>query len=198
VILPVPGGLLSRRGIVWCVDSRLSTAVVYCSNILGAGGCISETITVFAIACQLLRALVCTALKGAPRMAIVDSKNGTVHITYDVEALKEVARLMRGYALIALAAAVRGIPVVNCLSWMLRLRFISARSNMTIRTLSGLTAIVIQTSRDVYGTPVLMNMVGVQDRCVELGAPWELMRELELTAEYIVQRAVHLQEARAE
>ncbi len=57
-------------------------------------------------------------------------------------------------------------------------------------------AAAIQTSSDVYGTPVLLDMVGVPDRFGESGAPWELMKEFGLTAEYIVERARHLQRIR--
>jgi len=57
-------------------------------------------------------------------------------------------------------------------------------------------AAAIQTSRDVYGTPVLMDMVGVPDRFGETGAPWELMKEFELSAEYVADRAKKLLSAR--
>lgn len=57
-------------------------------------------------------------------------------------------------------------------------------------------AAAIQTSPDVYGTAVLMDMIGVPDRFGESGAPWELMREFGLTAEYIADRARKLRGAR--
>ncbi len=57
-------------------------------------------------------------------------------------------------------------------------------------------AAAIQTSPDVYGTPVLMGMIGVPDRFGESGAPWELMREFALSAEYIADRARQLRSAR--
>jgi len=57
-------------------------------------------------------------------------------------------------------------------------------------------AAAIQTSRDVYGTPVLMDMVGVPDRFGETGAPWELMKEFELSAEFVADRARKLLSAR--
>ena len=57
-------------------------------------------------------------------------------------------------------------------------------------------AAAIQTSRDVYGTPVLMDMIGVPDRFGETGAPWELMKEFELSAEYVADRALKLLSAR--
>ena len=57
-------------------------------------------------------------------------------------------------------------------------------------------AAAIQTSVDVYGTPVLMDMIGVPDRFGESGAPWELMREFGLSAEYVADRARKLLGAR--
>ena len=57
-------------------------------------------------------------------------------------------------------------------------------------------AAAIQTSPDVYGTPVLMGMIGVPDRFGESGAPWELMKEFALSAEYIADRARQLRSAR--
>jgi transketolase len=57
-------------------------------------------------------------------------------------------------------------------------------------------AAAIQTSPDVYGTPVLMDMLGVPDRFGESSAPWDLMREFGLSAEYIADRARHLHSAR--
>jgi len=40
-----------------------------------------------------------------------------------------------------------------------------------------------------YSTPLLMDMVGVEDRFGESGAPWELTRVFGLTAEHIAKRA---------
>ncbi|MBN1856557.1 MAG: transketolase [Dehalococcoidia bacterium] len=50
-------------------------------------------------------------------------------------------------------------------------------------------AAAIQTSPEVYGTPVRMEMIGVPDRFGESGWPWDLMRDFGLTAEYIADRA---------
>ena len=58
--------------------------------------------------------------------------------------------------------------------------------------MGNLVAAAIQTSPDVYGTPVRMEMIGVPDRFGESGAPWDLMREFGLTAEYIADRAGRL------
>ncbi len=43
-----------------------------------------------------------------------------------------------------------------------------------------------------YHAPLLMDMVGVQDRFGESGAPWELMKVFGLTAEHIARRAKEL------
>ncbi len=43
-----------------------------------------------------------------------------------------------------------------------------------------------------YSTPLIMEMIGVEDRFGESGAPWELLKTFELTAEHIVRRAKEL------
>jgi len=43
-----------------------------------------------------------------------------------------------------------------------------------------------------YEAPLLMEMVGVEDKFGESGAPWELMKTFGLTAEHIAQRAKKL------
>jgi transketolase len=58
--------------------------------------------------------------------------------------------------------------------------------------LGNLVAAAIGRSAEVYGTPVIMGMIGVQDRFGESGAPWELMKEFELSAEHIAAKAKKL------
>lgn len=53
-------------------------------------------------------------------------------------------------------------------------------------------AAAIQCSEKVYGRPVIMGMIGVKDRFGESGAPWELVKELEVSAEHITAKAKHL------
>ncbi len=53
-------------------------------------------------------------------------------------------------------------------------------------------AAAILTSPDLRGSAVAMDMMGVPDRFGESGAPWELMKEFELTAEYVAARARRL------
>jgi len=43
-----------------------------------------------------------------------------------------------------------------------------------------------------YATPLLMDMIGVEDKFGESGAPWELMKVFGLTAEHIAKRAKKL------
>jgi len=43
-----------------------------------------------------------------------------------------------------------------------------------------------------YSTPLLMDMIGIEDRFGESGAPWELTKVFGLTAEYIAKRAKEL------
>jgi len=47
-----------------------------------------------------------------------------------------------------------------------------------------------------YEAPLLMEMVGVEDKFGESGAPWELMKTFGLTAEHIAQRAKKLYQAK--
>jgi transketolase len=53
-------------------------------------------------------------------------------------------------------------------------------------------AAVIAQSDKLHGVPVSMGMVGVQDRFGESGAPWELVKEFEVSAEHIAQKAKEL------
>jgi transketolase len=50
----------------------------------------------------------------------------------------------------------------------------------------------ITASPEVYGTPVITGAIGVQDRFGDSGAPWELIKEFEVSAEHIAQKAVEL------
>jgi transketolase len=51
---------------------------------------------------------------------------------------------------------------------------------------------VITESPDLYGTPVITGAIGVQDRFGDSGAPWELIKEFEVSAEHIAQKAAEL------
>jgi transketolase len=44
----------------------------------------------------------------------------------------------------------------------------------------------------LYGVPVLTGAIGVKDRFGDSGAPWELVKELEVSAEHIAQKAMEL------
>jgi len=44
----------------------------------------------------------------------------------------------------------------------------------------------------LYGVPVITGAIGVKDRFGDSGAPWELVKELEVSAEHIAQKAVEL------
>ncbi len=50
----------------------------------------------------------------------------------------------------------------------------------------------IARSKELYGKPVLMGMIGVQDRFGESGEPWELIKEFEVSAEHIARLAKEL------
>ena len=51
---------------------------------------------------------------------------------------------------------------------------------------------VITESEDLYGRPVITAAIGVKDRFGDSGAPWELVKEFEVSAEHIAHKAVHL------
>ncbi len=58
--------------------------------------------------------------------------------------------------------------------------------------LGNLVAGAIQRSEKLYGRPVIMGMIGVQDRFGESGAPWELVKEFEVAAEHIASKTKKL------
>ena len=51
---------------------------------------------------------------------------------------------------------------------------------------------VITESVDLYGVPVITGAIGVKDRFGDSGAPWELIKEFEVSAEHIAQKAAEL------
>ena len=57
---------------------------------------------------------------------------------------------------------------------------------------------VITSSEEVYGHPVITGAIGVQDRFGDSGAPWELIKEFEVSAEHIARKALQLQKRKLE
>jgi len=55
---------------------------------------------------------------------------------------------------------------------------------------------IITSSPEVYGTRVITAAIGVRDRFGESGAPWELIKAFEVSAEHIAQKAVSLMSLR--
>ena len=51
---------------------------------------------------------------------------------------------------------------------------------------------ILTESPELYGLPLITGAIGVKDRFGDSGAPWELVKELEVSAEHIVQKAVEL------
>ncbi|HSA92081.1 MAG TPA: transketolase [Terriglobales bacterium] len=51
---------------------------------------------------------------------------------------------------------------------------------------------VLTGSAELYGLPVLTGAIGVKDRFGESGAPWELIKEFEVSAEHIAHKAAEL------
>ncbi len=51
---------------------------------------------------------------------------------------------------------------------------------------------VITSSPALYGQPVITGAIGVKDRFGDSGAPWELIKEFEVSAEHIAHKAIEL------
>jgi transketolase len=61
-----------------------------------------------------------------------------------------------------------------------------------IGALSGRVSSVVTQSPRLYGHPILTAAIGINDRFGDSGAPWELVKELEVSAEHIVVKAAEL------
>ncbi len=48
----------------------------------------------------------------------------------------------------------------------------------------------------LYGIPVITGAIGVKDRFGDSGAPWELIKEFEVSAEHIAKKAVELMQVK--
>jgi transketolase len=55
---------------------------------------------------------------------------------------------------------------------------------------------VVTASPELYGHPVITGAIGVQDRFGDSGAPWELIKEFEVSAEHIAHKAIGLVHAK--
>ncbi|MDE3150315.1 MAG: transketolase [Acidobacteriota bacterium] len=51
---------------------------------------------------------------------------------------------------------------------------------------------ILTESRELYGVPVITAAIGVKDRFGDSGAPWELVKEFEVSAEHIARKAAEL------
>jgi transketolase len=51
---------------------------------------------------------------------------------------------------------------------------------------------ILTESPQLYGLPLITGSIGVKDRFGDSGAPWELVKELEVSAEHIAQKALEL------
>jgi transketolase len=65
-----------------------------------------------------------------------------------------------------------------------------------IGALAGLVSRIIAGSPGLCGTPIVAGAIGVKDRFGESGAPWDLVKLFELSAEHIAERARELVSAR--
>ena len=55
---------------------------------------------------------------------------------------------------------------------------------------------VITEDASLYGVPVITGAIGVKDRFGDSGAPWELIKEFEVSAEHIARKAIELMEVK--
>ncbi len=55
---------------------------------------------------------------------------------------------------------------------------------------------VITEAPQIYGVPVITGAIGVKDRFGDSGAPWELIKEFEVSAEHIAKKAVELMQVK--
>jgi transketolase len=51
---------------------------------------------------------------------------------------------------------------------------------------------ILTESLELYGLPVITGAIGVKDRFGDSGAPWELIKEFEVSAEHIANKALEL------
>jgi transketolase len=58
--------------------------------------------------------------------------------------------------------------------------------------LAWLVSGVLTESPELFGVPVITGAIGVKDRFGDSGAPWELIKEFEVSAEHIAQKAAEL------
>jgi transketolase len=61
-----------------------------------------------------------------------------------------------------------------------------------IGALAGLVSSVLTESPRLYGHPIITSAIGIKDRFGDSGAPWELVKELEVSAEHIAVKAAEL------
>ena len=51
---------------------------------------------------------------------------------------------------------------------------------------------ILTESPELFGIPIITGAIGVKDRFGDSGAPWELIKEFEVSAEHIAQKAAEL------
>jgi transketolase len=61
-----------------------------------------------------------------------------------------------------------------------------------IGALAGRVSSVILQSPHLYGHPVMVAAIGIQDRFGDSGAPWQLVKELKVSAEHIAVKTLEL------
>ncbi len=61
-----------------------------------------------------------------------------------------------------------------------------------VGALAGRVSTILTASRELYGMPIITAAIGVKDRFGDSGAPWELVKELEVSAEHIAETALEL------
>ncbi len=74
--------------------------------------------------------------------------------------------------------------------------FVITAEEHQIGALAWPVSAVITESPALYGVPVITGAIGVKDRFGESGAPWELIKEFEVSAEHIAEKALDLMQVK--
>jgi transketolase len=61
-----------------------------------------------------------------------------------------------------------------------------------IGALAGRVSLILTSSPELHGVPLVTGAIGVNDRFGESGAPWELVKEFQVSAEHIAAKAMEL------
>ena len=70
--------------------------------------------------------------------------------------------------------------------------FVVTAEEHQIGALAWRVSAILTESPQLYGLPFITGAIGVKDRFGDSGAPWELIKEFEVSAEHIAHKAIEL------